>query len=139
MPGLYTVPFVFRFNHSDVWKVTKESKNPLTLEMMPDYGDVVLSIRETQRVTDLAKQQQLVLDLASSGMVTSGGLTFDKLKGFQVIWNRQENGKSRHHTTRSFVYKESYFEIETNFDRPSDYVTKAEADIAAMLKTWLWL
>lgn len=140
-PAATPIPYPYKsfyFAYPATWSIVNEVRNPLKLTLKPSKGDAVLSIRELAKTTDLAAQRTRVVAEVGLGLVSNTAATLDSSAGFSIIWNRTEDGRSRYHVTRGFIYKETYFELEANWYRPSPEMAAIDADVAALLKTWLW-
>lgn len=140
-PAATPIPYPYKsfyFAYPATWSIVNEVRNPLKLTLKPSKGDAVLSIRELTKTTDLAAQRTRVVAEVGLGLISNTAATLDSSAGFSIIWNRTEDGQSRYHVTRGFIYKETYFEIEANWYRPSPEMAAIDADVTALLKTWLW-
>lgn len=140
-PAATPIPYqykTFYFTYPASWKLEKEVRNPAKLTFRPTVGDAVFSVRELANTTDLAAQRARIVAEVGLGLVSNAAATVDSSAGFLIIWNRTEDGRSRYHATRGFIYKETYFEIEANWNRPSPEMAAIDADVAAILKSWLW-
>ena len=136
-PKVYTAtPFFFKYPAN--WTVAREEKDPILVELTPPDGNGYFRVKEVQTFGTLDSEHQAIKTDAGKGIVSDTTTKLNVLSGFTLVANVDTANGSRFTTIRGYVYRGSFWRIESQWDAKGANATQIGKDVDSIIASWLW-